>query len=66
MSVQIGELNLLAKAGPVCPKSLGGDSFRAPATIRDDCSGKVHATVDFLGAGYDYTMVPQANAKEMP
>jgi hypothetical protein len=56
----------LDMVGPPCPKELGGSSFRAPVTIKDQCTGKVHAGVDFRGAGYDYTVIPQSNGRELP
>jgi hypothetical protein len=49
---------VLQSLDPTCPKALGGDSFRAPATLRDGCTGKVHATIDFEGGGYNYTVAP--------
>lgn len=58
MTPIVAQLIAMDKMGETCPKALGGGSFRAPATLLDHCSGKVHATVDFTGAGYDYTLAP--------
>jgi hypothetical protein len=52
--------------GETCPKRLGGPSFRAPATVQDQCSKEVHGVVDFRGAGFDYTMIEQSNASKLP
>lgn len=51
---------------PVAPKQLDGDSFRAPAVVRDrdaprGARGAQRATVDTLGGGFEYTIAPASS-----
>jgi hypothetical protein len=51
--------------GPYCPKELGGDSFRAMATLRDKCSGQVNVTADMVGGGFNATVLPQTHERQL-
>jgi hypothetical protein len=49
---------ILAERAQSCPKELGGESCRAPATVRDRRTGDVNLVVDYLGDSTISTVMP--------